>query len=483
MSRELIQVIVKLTLGRHCCFMGRISQPLTDSSRDRRGDEMLNSGRLVSRLDAYAGDNASSIKRRNRALLLELIFRQGPISRATLSDQTRLSRAAVTLLTAELLENGIITEIAQVPPEGRRSVGRSPVGLVIREDFGKVVAVDVSRQRVSAALVNLRAAIDGESSREIVDARDPLHVAGLVGQCIAELRQHARMQGSRLLGIGISLPGIIERTTGVLEYSSTLGWEKVNLIDLFGVHGNLPVDLPVVVDRNVRGMVLAEHLFGVGQGFANLALVYVGIGIGCGIMINGATYAGSLNRAGEIGHTLVSERWSRSCYCGNRGCLETVASGRAIAEIAVEAIQSGTASQIEEIVKGDLTQVTAEVVSQAATEEDELAARVLEDAGRYLGIAIANLLNSIDPQLIILAGGVMNAGDLLLEPVRRIIRERGLVGDAQPEVRLSRFGEKVGVIGAGALALREFVYSEKDVSMSGTPGNIGSSLAPRGKSH
>ena len=414
-------------------------------------------------MEKYLGDSTFLVKRRNRALILEIILKRGPISRVQISDITHLSRAAVSTLTAELIECGLIHEVPQVTSEERRGAGRIPTMLDIRQGLGGVIAIDIARDRVAGAFINLKGGIDEEIVHEVQDPRALPQVADLVRQLIATLRTKASERGKFPLGIGISLPGIIHRETGILEYSSTLGWENVDLMNIFAKDS----DIPVMIDRNARAMVLAEHTFGAGQGFSNLALIYVGTGIGCGLMLNGEIFAGSTSRAGELGHTHVVDG-GRRCFCGGSGCLETVASGRAIAELAIEEIEKGNKSLIDDLAGGDLSNITAETVAKAANEGDRLALEIFENAGTHLGNAIANLMGIIDTRLIILAGGVMNAGDLLLKPIRNIITARTLRGGEPPEIRVSAFGDKIGVIGAGALALKELVYSPKLI----LPGDI-----------
>ncbi len=408
-------------------------------------------------MSMHLGDNVPSVKRRNRALILELILRNNPIARVTLAEITGLSRAAVSTITGELLDADIIVETGETA-EGKRSVGRAPVYLDVNARIGGVIAIDITNTGITGALINLKSGIEQEVTRPLADIADPALVLALTNECIAQLLADAQACGKRVMGIGVSLSGLIDPFSGVVFSSSTMGWRKVNVIEALRIHG----DLPVIIDSNVRTMVLAEHLFGVGRGVSNMALIYIGTGIGCGIIMNDEVYAGSANRAGEIGHTTIAGAENTVCACGNRGCLEAVASERALSRLVAEMLQTGRPSSLRSIAAGGSGgQIAAEKVAMAAVQGDELAREIIGRVSGYLGSAIANLVNWYDPRLVVLAGGVTAAGETLLASIREVVAARALEGSAPPQITISRFGHHVGVVGAGALALRELVYSPR----------------------
>lgn len=407
-------------------------------------------------MSMHLGDNVPSVKRRNRALILELILRKGPIPRVTLSEITGLSRAAVSTITGELLDAEVIFETGDIH-EGKRSVGRAPVFLDINAGIGGVVAVEVTSEAVQGAFINLKSEIEQEYSCSIADISQQDQVLNRVNQCIDHLIVGAQACKKRIMGIGISFSGLIDPFSGMLLSSTSMGWKNVNLAEALRSRA----DIPLVIDSNVRAMVLAEHLFGAGRGISNMALIYMGTGIGCGIILNDEVYAGSANRAGEIGHTTVAGAEGKVCSCGNIGCLETMASGRAIAAWALETIKAGRKSVITDMVEGNYQRITANVVARAAATGDPLAQEAFAQAAPYLALAIANLINWYDPRLVVLAGNVTAVGDTMLSTIRQVVEERAIIGSVPPEIAMSQFGLKVGVVGAGALALRELVYSPR----------------------
>ena len=415
-------------------------------------------GRLegVSHLRVHLGDNVPSVKRRNRALILELILRQGPIPRVTLSEITGLSRAAVSTITGELIDADIIEEKGE-NPDCKRNVGRAPVMLDINSRLGGVLAIDIDNEGVHGAFVNLKSDLEQETDIDIADMSDPDHVLQIVNNTICLLLAGAQLQGRRVLGIGISLPGLTDPLSGIVRSSTTLGWRNYNLVEKLQIHSGLPI----VIDSNVRSMVLAEHLFGVGRSVSNMALIYLGAGIGCGIILNDEIYAGSANRAGEIGHATIIGAGDKVCSCGNKGCLETVASGKAMLSWVSEELGAGRTSTLHELIHGDFQRLSIDMVVAAANNGDALAKGAIGHVSQYLGLAIASLVNWYDPRLIVLAGSITEVGEILLNTIVQVVEERSLGGSIPPQITISRFGRRTGLVGAGALALHELVYSPR----------------------
>jgi glucokinase len=210
--------------------------------------------------------------------------------------------------------------------------------------------------------------------------------------------------------------------------------------------------IPVWVANDASLAALGEHRFGAGRGFSHLIYITLSTGIGGGFIIDGKLFLGAHGFAAEIGHMVIDPDGPR-CVCGNFGCLEALASGSAIARMAQEGISSGKPSAILNLVDGDLSKVTAQTVEKAARSEDSLAKEIMERAGTSLGIGIVNLLHLFDPELLIIGGGVSKAGDLLFEPVRRVIAERAMHGFKQAKIVPSALGDDSGLYGAVAWVL------------------------------
>lgn len=220
-------------------------------------------------------------------------------------------------------------------------------------------------------------------------------------------------------GAGIGAPGPLDTTSGVVLLTPNLGWTDMplrqRLADLLA--------LPTTLDNDANCAILGEWWRGAARGAHHAIGVTVGTGIGGGIILDGRLYHGVSDVAGEIGHTTIDAH-GRRCACGNDGCVEAYASGPAIARRAVEAVQAGEASALSPLVAGDPTQVTAETVFLAAAAGDALAREVVRDTARYLGAAVANLINVFNPDVVVILGGVTRAGDALFVPLRQEIARR-----------------------------------------------------------
>ena len=261
-----------------------------------------------------------------------------------------------------------------------------------------------------------------------------------------------REPGAEVIGIGVGAPGPLDTRTGVIFLTPNLGWVDMPLrqrmADALGY--------PTTLDNDANCAVLGEWWQGAARGSEHVVGVTIGTGVGGGVIIGGRLYHGASDCAGEFGHTTLDAQ-GRKCKCGNYGCLEAYASGPSIANRAVEAIRAGAVSVIPAKVGGDLDLVTAQEVYQASQEGDEVALEVVRDAARYLGAGIANLINIFNPEVVVVCGGVTQAGDRLFAPLRQEVTRRAF----RPAVEACRIvpGElsgTAGVYGAAAAFLQLF---------------------------
>jgi glucokinase len=251
-------------------------------------------------------------------------------------------------------------------------------------------------------------------------------------------------------GIGIGVPGVLDLDKGETLFLPNLPgtWPHVPLQDTITHHTGLPTALL----NDVRSITNGEWRFGAGRGVDTIAVFAVGTGIGGGLVINGQLHLGIGGTGGELGHTMIDFNGQR-CGCGNRGCLEAYASGPAISAMGMKAVSQGLTTSIAVLSDYDLNRITPKLIAQAAEAGDEIAKEIYEKAGYYIGIAAANTCASIGPRRIIIAGGVAQAGELLLVPIRRTIRERVYVMPVeQVEVVSSKLGNNAGVIGVACWA-------------------------------
>ena len=259
------------------------------------------------------------------------------------------------------------------------------------------------------------------------------------------------LKSSQIVGIGIACAGGIDTGRGVVVTPSPNlpDWADVPLAKI--LHQRFGIDVFIVNDASAAA--LGEHRYGAGKGVKNLVLFTLGTGIGGGIIVGGKLYLGAVGGAGELGHMTVEANGPR-CGCGNTGCLEMLASGRAIERDAVSRIRQGAKSSLSEMMKGEMEKITAAQVGTAARNGDPLACDIIARAAYYLGIGMVNVVNIFNPEMVIIGGGMAELGDILLEPGRRMVAERAFsVSSRTVHIVTALLGNEAGVYGAAAFVL------------------------------
>jgi len=275
---------------------------------------------------------------------------------------------------------------------------------------------------------------------------DPREVADLiVAQTEALLQAAGR---PRIAGIGIGAAGDVDPVTGTIRISPNLQWKNAPLKALL----SKSLKFPITVDNDANAAAWAAYVVESKRKVKNLICVTLGTGVGGGIVIDGKLYRGASGSAGEIGHmTLYPE--GIHCNCGNNGCLERYIGAKAMAEEARRAIEAGEPTSLTKMVKNDLQLITPLLVDQAARQKDRLSLRLYEQAGERLGIGLASLVNILNPEWIVFAGGLSRAGRLLLDPLRQTLQKRAFTTPASAvKLVVSRLDQDLGIVGAGLLA-------------------------------
>jgi glucokinase len=253
--------------------------------------------------------------------------------------------------------------------------------------------------------------------------------------------------GHRILGVGVGSPGPVDRASGRVVTSPNLGWRDYPLRDRI----QALADWPVSVDNDANCATWGEYWVGAGRGTGSMIGVIVGTGIGGGIILNGELVHGASDAAGELGHTTVNFA-GRRCACGNYGCVEAYASGPNIAARAREGLEAGTESLLAGLVDGDLSRITAATVYEAVVEGDPFASEVMTEAARVLGAGIASLVNTLNPEAVVIMGGVTRAGEVLFSPLRDEVRRRAFKVAADAcRILPAALPETAGVVGAAGL--------------------------------
>ena len=276
-------------------------------------------------------------------------------------------------------------------------------------------------------------------------------ICSMVETTIAMTMRETGATRAQFAGVGIGAPGPLDRAKGLVVIAPNLGWTDFPLRDRVGDK----VALPATLDNDANCATLGEWWMGAAKGGRNVVGLTLGTGIGGGLIVDGKLYHGSSDVAGELGHVTIESN-GRRCGCGNYGCLEAYASGPAIAARTREALEKGESSVLTEMCGGDVTKITAATVYAASAQGDALASDVVRDTARFLGTGVANFLNIFNPDVVVLAGGVAQAGDSLFVPLRAEVRRRAF----KPAVDACRIvpgelGGSAGMVGAVAAFLAE----------------------------
>ena len=309
-----------------------------------------------------------------------------------------------------------------------------------------IVGIDIGGTNLVAGTV----AEDGSELLGLVSEPTlPEQGADAVLERIARLARAsmAAASGKEIIGVGIGSPGPLDTKRGIVLLTPNLGWKNFPVRDRIGTM----LGLPAALDNDANCAVYGEWWRGAARGARYVVGLTIGTGIGGGIVLDGAIYHGASDSAGEIGHTTIDPS-GRRCKCGNYGCLEAYASGPAIAARAVEGIGASAETSLPSYVNGDLSQITAQVVYEAAHDGDAYALEVVRDTAKFLGAGVANIVNIFNPQVVVICGGVTLAGAKLFVPLESEVRRRAF----KPAVAACRIvpGELTGTAGVyGAAAV------------------------------
>jgi predicted NBD/HSP70 family sugar kinase len=391
---------------------------------------------------ATGSGSLSSLREFNRLRIVDFLRTNGTASRAELARRTGLSRSTVSTLVADLQRRGLVVERAgQFAGEGQP--GRPAALLELDPRAAAAVGVDFDHDKIRVAVSDLSRSVLAEATaRHDVD-HDAQGALELAARLIAETLEETGLERDRLLGVGVALAGPIDHDKGALHPSDVLpGWAHVDAARELEQR----VDLPAYVDNDANLGALAEVTLGAGRNARFAAYLSISSGIGAGIVVDGRPYHGHRGTAGEVGHVVVDPQ-GPICRCGNRGCLETLASGPALLKLVQESRD---------------TELTVREMIELARDGDAGCRRAIADAGQVVGRVVAGLVNLFSPEMVVIGGDLGEAGDLLLDPLREAVRRNALPAAAEDlKVVAGELGERANLLGALALVLMQ---SEHEVA-------------------
>ncbi len=321
------------------------------------------------------------------------------------------------------------------------------------------IGVDVGGTNIKIAVVGTGGNIIYSGSVPTEAYKGYGHTINNIIKSIRNILNKNNLDTSRIGGIGFGFPGMVDPEKGMVKFLPNIpGWTDIEITDTIKNEFGLKAE----IDNDVRCAALGEYNFGAGAAYNSMICLTIGTGIGSGIIIDGKLLRGANFCAGEIGHMILKDKDGPICGCGDTGCFETLGSGPAIVEMAEKYIMGGKSAKFRELAEGG--EITPEIVARAAGFGDKVAGRIYQIAGYWIGIAVTNAINLLNPEIVIIGGGVANAGDLLIEPVKRTVRERAL-GTASEKlvITAAELGNNAGVIGASLLVCSEFSSYNNDV--------------------
>lgn len=380
--------------------------------------------------------NRKLIRSINRSIILNVIKKEGEISRAAIAQLTGLSPATLSGITSQLIDEGLVFE----KTTGDSTGGRPPILLALNPRGGFVIGIKLMEGHAVGALTDLNATVLAKGTIDLADKQLETSVEMLV-ELVNRLIKSSDIRKKQLMGVGIGLAGVIDFAHGIVRQNPFLGWQNIKLRDVLETR----MRVPVYVDNDVNTLTLSEKWLNPAQHEEDFIVITIGRGIGMGIVINGQVYRGKSGGAGEFGHLVVDPN-GPLCDCGKHGCLESYINDRALI------------AEAHRIVSPDVIDMD-DLIHRASIGNKE-AASILSRAGTLLGRQIANLVNLFDPKLIIISGEGIRMGEVFFSAIRTAFHECVMPGLAEDtEIRINSWGDGIWALGAASLVIAEIFKS------------------------
>ncbi|SEQ91824.1 ROK family transcriptional regulator [Lentzea albida] len=384
------------------------------------------------------------LRKQNRSVLLTALFLDGPLSRQQLSASTGLSAATASTITGELLDEGLLVEAGSVESDG----GRPRVLLRVNPAFGHVIGVDVGETGIKVELFDL-AMTRLSTVDQPLGFVEPVAVSELIAAGVGEVLTATGVAASSVLGVGVGVPGTVERGTSAVVHAQTIGWDAVPLEKMIREAG---VEPPLFVENGAKTQGQAEMWFGAGRGAGHAVIVLVGSGVGVAVVTDGVVHRGATSNAGEWGHTTIVYG-GRRCRCGVRGCLEAYAGAEAMLARYREALR-----------RNDPEADQQSALEALLSSRSAVARRVVDESVGYLGAGIANLVNLFNPERVVLGGWAgLALGARKLDEIVAATADHALRHPyGQVRIELGRTGPDAVAVGAATLPVAALLDSGAD---------------------
>jgi glucokinase-like ROK family protein len=382
----------------------------------------------------------NTIRKHNASLVLNQLRLHAPLARADLAKRVGLNRSTISSIMTRLLEEKLVMETELRADK----IGRPGLLLELNPEGGCAIGVEIGVDFVRVVLTNFVATVLWRRRLLISDGESQDMYLHIAEEMIRQALRRAKEQGLRVLGIGLGVPGMVDVAAGELRYAPTLRWHNVD----FGRRWEERFQLPVVVENNANAAALAEYYFGEAREAPSFIYLNASAGLGCGIVIDGRLFRGRSGFAGEVGHMMLDPD-GELCSCGRRGCWETFVGPRAVVAKYRQRVEMTNGNR-----RNDMDGVGFAEIVEAGAMGDPAAAAVLQDVALYLGLGIGNLVNILNPQLVVLGGVLSQADDQLVPVIKETVKQNSLFPmRADLSIVPSHFGADDCVMGAVALVL------------------------------
>ncbi|GAH26444.1 unnamed protein product [marine sediment metagenome] len=377
--------------------------------------------------------NAIVIRKWNLSSIFKAIRKQGPISRIELTEITGCSAGTVSNHVRTLIKKGFVIETEK----GISSGGRKPIQLMINPHKAYIFSIEIEVNQIKIVMFDLEIKVVTKSIIPIVYKDNYKKTLKQVFFEMDKMIEEKNLKLDNLLGIGVAVPGLIDKEKGILEFAPNLGWENVYISKIFKDKYNLPV----ILDNEAKAAAIGEREF-IYPKMDNMVFISINEGIGCGVILNGELYRGASGNAGEFGHIIIDTN-GPLCHCGNKGCWETLASESYIVNRYLKLSNSNK-------------ELTKKEIYQIGKNGHKKIIEIFKEAGRNIGVGLVNIINGLSPELLVIGGGIVEIKDYIYEEIIKKLEENALsISYRSVKIKFSKLGSLAAVYGMADLIINE----------------------------
>lgn len=377
--------------------------------------------------------NSIAVRRWNLSSIFKLIRKRGPISRIELTKISGCSAGTASNHVRTLIEKGFVIETQK----GISSGGRKPMQLMINPNKAYIFSIEIEVNKIKIVLFDLEIKVITKNIIPITYKNDYRKTLEQVFFEMDKMMEEKDLKLDNLLGIGVAVPGLIDKVKGILEFAPNLGWKNVHISEIFKDR----YGLPIILNNEAKAAAIGERE-SIYPKVDNMVFVSINEGIGCGIFFNGGLYRGASGNAGEFGHIIIDTN-GPLCHCGNKGCWETLASESYIVNSYLKLPNSNK-------------ELTKKEIYQLGKNGDKKIIEIFKEAGRNIGIGLVNIINGLSPELLVIGGGIVEIKDYIYEEIVKKLEESALsVSYRNVEIKFSELGSLAAVYGMADLIINE----------------------------